>query len=279
MAAAARVLNLSASAVPQQLRALERDLGVSLLVRVGRTMKLTDQGHRILDRARRLLADSADLRNLAHDDAITGELRLGSCSTALIGILPGILARLNTRYPTITVHIESNNSIDLYGEIEANDLDAAFVLEAPYLLPKTCDWLLLREEPLVVIAPRSMAERDPLDLLRNEPFIRYDRNRWGGRGADEYLREMGIQPRERIEVDLLQAIAVMVDMGLGVSLVPDWSPPWPENLKLARLNLPDGRIGRRVGIVWSRSSVRTSLVGALLEECRYSAVPDSATNR
>lgn len=276
MAAASRALDLSPSAVAQQLRALEQSLGVRLIVRVGRTARMTDEGSRILDRSRQLLRDSADLRSIAHDGSVGGELRIGSCSTALIGLLPSILAGLTTKYPEIIVHIESDNSVDLYGEIETGNLDAAFVLEAPYLLPKTCDWLLLREEPLIVIAPRPLGTRDPHDLLRNEPFIRYDRNRWGGRGADEYLRDVGIQPKERIEVDLLQSIAVMVDRGLGVSLVPDWAPPWPDHLKLARINLPEVRIGRRVGIVWSRSSVRTRLVDALLDECRYSVVSGSS---
>ena len=73
--------------------------------------------------------------------------------------------------------------------MEAGNLDAAFVLEAPYPLPKTCDWLLLREEPLIVLAPAHLAHRDPHDLLANEPLIRFDRNQWGGRHAEEYLRQ------------------------------------------------------------------------------------------
>jgi DNA-binding transcriptional LysR family regulator len=175
---------------------------------------------------------------------------------------------MSAKYPDVVIHIESDNSVGLYAQIEAGNLDAAFVLEAPYPLPKTCDWLQLREEPLIVLAPRSLGPRAPHDLLRNEPFIRYDRNKWGGRDADEYLKDMAIVPKERIEVDLLQSIAVMVDMNLGVSLVPDWAAPWPENLKIARINLPEVRIGRRVGIVCSRSTVRARLVSLLLEECR-----------
>jgi DNA-binding transcriptional LysR family regulator len=133
-------------------------------------------------------------------------------------------------------------------------------------LPKTCDWLLLREEPLIVLAPRALADRDPLDLLREEPLIRYDRNQWGGRSADMYLTERGIVPHERFELNALNAIAMMVDRGLGVSLVPDWAPPWPEGIDIVRLQLPEPKVGRRIGIVWSRSSVRMRLVTVLLEE-------------
>lgn len=266
MAAAARSLNLSASAVAQQLRALERELDVPLLIRIGRTVKITDQGSRILNHARQLVRDSVHLRGLAHDGSIGGELRLGACSTALIGILPELMAKVGGKYPDIRFRVESANSVQLYTQILAGNLDAACVLEAPYPLPKTCEWLLMREEPLIVLAPARLANADPLDLLRNEPFIRYDRNKWGGRGPDKYLRELGIQPHERYEVDMLQAIAVMVDLGLGVSLVPDWSAPWPANLDIVRLPLPGRRIGRRIGIVWSRSSIRIKLVNALLAE-------------
>jgi DNA-binding transcriptional LysR family regulator len=97
-------------------------------------------------------------------------------------------------------------------------------------------------------------------------LIRYDRNQWGGRQADEYLRKVGIVPRERFEVNALNAIAVMVDRGLGVSLVPDWARPWPEGLKLARLPLPEESVPRRIGVIWSRASVRLRLVTVLLQE-------------
>ena len=266
MAAAARVLNISASAVAQQLHALERELGAPLLLRVGRTMRMTEQGARVLDPARKLLRDATDLRGFAQDGAVTGELWLGACTTALTGLLPDILAGVSRKFPQVNIHIQSGNSAQLFVDVEGGKLDAALVLEAPYPLPKTCDWRLLREEPLIVLAPRALADRDPLTLLREEPLIRYDRNQWGGRSADVYLDELGIVPRERFELNALNAIAMMVDRGLGVSVVPDWTPPWPEGIDIVRLSLPERRIGRRIGIVWSRSSVRMRLVTVLLEE-------------
>lgn len=266
MAAAARALTLSPSAVAQQLHALERELGAPLIVRVGRTVRMTEQGDRILAQSRQLLRDVADLRSLACDGDLSGELRLGACTTPLIGLLPDILARVSAKFPQINVFIQSSNSAQLYAEVEAGNLDAAFVLEAPHALPKTCEWRVLREEPLVVLAPRAMEDRDPLALLREEPLIRYDRNQWGGRRADEYLRACAITPRERFELNALNAIAVMVDRGLGVSLVPDWMSPWPAGLSLSRLPLPGNPVGRRIGIVWSRATVRLRLVDVLLEE-------------
>lgn len=266
MAAAARELNITPAAVAQQIRTLERELGAMLIARVGRTVSVTEEGSRILQRARDLLRDVADMRSVANDSAVSGELRLGACPTALAGMLPDILARMVDKFPQINVFIKPGYSADLYRAVEAGDLDAAIVLQAPFSLPKTCNWQLLREEPLVVLAPESMAGRDPHELLASEPLIRYDRHQWGGRQADEYLRVAGIVPHERFELNALNAIAVMVDRGLGVSLVPDWARPWPEGLRLVRIPLPNECVPRRIGIVWSRSTVRIRLVTVLLQE-------------
>lgn len=268
MAAAARVLNVTPAAVAQQIRTLERELGATLIARVGRTVSVTEQGSRILERSRELLRSVSDLRSVANDSAVSGELRLGACPTALAGMLPDVLARMVDAFPQINVFIKPGYSVDLYRAVEAGDLDAAVVLQAPFPLPKTCEWLLLREEPLIVLAPKSMAGRDPHELLATQPLIRYDRNQWGGRQADDYLRANDIVPRERFELNALNAIAVMVDRGLGVSLVPDWAQPWPEGLQLARIALPNPAVPRRIGIVWSRSSVRVRLVTVLLQESR-----------
>ncbi|SDQ34614.1 DNA-binding transcriptional regulator, LysR family [Pseudoxanthomonas sp. CF385] len=271
MAAAARVLNITPAAVAQQIRTLERELGAPLIARAGRTVSLTEEGSRILQRARDLLRDVADMRSVANDSEVSGELRLGACPTALAGMLPDILARMVDAFPQINVYIRPGYSAELYRAVENGELDAALVLQAPYNLPKTCDWQLLREEPLVVIAPARLAGRDPHELLRSEPLIRYDRNQWGGRVADDYLRRAGIVPHERFELNGLNAIAVMVDRGLGVSLVPDWAKPWPEGLDLVRIPLPMPSEPRRIGMVWSRSTVRIRLVTVLLQESRATA--------
>ncbi|KLJ00816.1 LysR family transcriptional regulator [Luteimonas sp. FCS-9] len=268
MAAAARFLNITPAAVAQQIRTLERELGAPLIARAGRTVCVTEPGARILQRARDLLRDVADLRSVANDRALSGELRLGACPTALAGMLPDVLARMVNVLPQINVFIKPGYSAELYADVEHGDLDAAIVLQAPFALPKTCDWEVLREEPLIVLAPQHLAHRDPHALLAGEPLIRYDRHQWGGRQADDYLRRVGIVPRERFELNALNAIAVMVDRGLGVSLVPDWQQPWPAGLRLARLPLPEPAEPRRIGIVWSKASVRSRLVAALREQCR-----------
>ena len=271
MAAAARALNITPAAVAQQIRTLEREIGAPLLARAGRTVSLTAAGQRILERSRELLRELGDLSALASEDESegSGELRLGAGTNALTGMLPDILARMVGKLPHIKVFIRPGYSPELYRAVVDGELDAAIVLQAPFNLPKTCDWTLLREEPLIVLAPARMEGRDPHELLATEPLIRYDRNQWGGRQAEAYLRAANIEPHERFELNALGAIAVMVDRGLGVSLVPDWMRPWPEGLNLARIPLPLPAEPRRIGVVWSRATVRGRLVRIFLQECQH----------
>jgi DNA-binding transcriptional LysR family regulator len=278
MASAARQLNIAPATVAQQIHSLEREIGTLLITRCGRTVTVTEAGARILERARVLLGDVADLHTVANDDVTAGELRLGAGSNALIGMLPDILALMVTRFPGINVYIERSTSVKMYPLVEAGELDAAIVMQGPFSLSKRIGWKLLREEPLVLLAPASMAGRDPHELLRNEPLIRYDRNHWGGHQADRYLRAVGITPHERFELNALNAIAVMVDRGLGVSLVPNWARPWPEGLRLVTLELPHEFEPNRVGVIWSRSTIRIRLVNAFIEEAQRAMLPQLSSS-
>src|SRR3546814_14424029 len=69
-----------------------------------------------------------------------------------------------------------------------------------------------------------MKVKDPLKELMRHPYICYDRSVLGGKLADDYLRERGIRPRIRLELDGIDAIGKLVSEGLGVSLLPDTGP-------------------------------------------------------
>ena len=120
----------------------------------------------------------------------------------------------------------------------------------------------------MVITPAGMQARHPHTILATEPFIRLDRRVYAGQSIDKYLRKSGIRPNERLELDGLDAIAVMVDRGLGVSLLPDWAPPWPEGLTLRKIPLPDRSFTRRIGLLWTRASLRVGLIHAFLRHAQ-----------
>lgn len=267
MAEAARRLDLTPAAVAARVKALEEAMGTALVRRAGRTVKPTEAGLRILDHARGVLRDVRNLHALANDDAPLGEWRLGVSTSALTGVMPPLLRGMYQQYPKLAVYMEPGNSGTLYQRVTSGMLDAAVIVEPQFALPKSCGWQVLVEEPLCVLAPAALSGRDPLELLATQPFIRYDRSMWGGRLADAWLREHQVQPQERIEIDALNAIATFVHQGLGVSLVPDWTPPWPEGLEVVRIALPAPVPVRRMGLVWSEGP-KAALARALLAQAQ-----------
>jgi DNA-binding transcriptional LysR family regulator len=266
IAEAARRLNLTPGAVAQRLRALEGELGIGLVIRSGRTVRPTEAGMKIVLRARNLLRDIRDLRVIANDGLPAGEFKLGSISTALTGIVPKILGQMVNRYQQIEFFIQPGVSENLYQKVYGGDLDAAIIVQPQFDIPKACNWMTLRREPLVVLVPAALRGGDPHQILSTQPFIRYDRNQWGGKLAEKYLDQAGLKPRDRFELDALDAIAVMVDQGLGVSLVPDWAEPWPQGLSVAKISLPDSSHTRQIGVIWRSGSARIPLVQAFLEQ-------------
>ncbi len=266
VAEAARQLNLTAAAVTQRIRALEGEIGTALISRSGRNMRATEAGAAVLAQAKLLLRGVRDMRAIANEQGYSGELSLGAISSALTGILPPILARLAEKYAHMTLYIDPGTSAELYRKVAEGELDAAVMVEPPFALPKTCSWTTWREEPLVVLVHEGVQERDPHEILSTEPLIRYDRRQWGGRLAETYMQQENIRPRDRYELDSLEAIAVLVDRALGVSLVPDWAPPWPAGLTLRKLALPKPFQKRRIGVLWRRNSARNRLIQVLLAE-------------
>jgi len=264
IAEAGRRVNLTSAGVAQRVRALEAELGTPLVRRVGRRVHPTEAGVAVFSRTRELLEGIRELRQAVVPDTVAGELRLGAISTALTGILPKTVHQLTAKFPRLGIHVAPGTSMDLYKSVVEGELDAAILVQPPFSLPKSCDWRLIRKEPLVLICPQSIGMEDPRKLLMEQPFIRYDRNHWGGRLADEYLRHINITPTQRFELDALEAIAVMVDQGLGISLVPEWPSPWPEGLRLSRLVIPDEAYTRHVGLIWNRACSGLRLIEAFL---------------
>jgi len=267
VAEAARRLNLTPAAVALRLKTIEQELGHSLVARVGRTVQPTASGLAVLQKARDLIADANDLRALAANDQPAGELRLGSIATGLTGMLPPVIAALSRRYPGIEFFVRPGSSVELYDSVTTGKIDAAVLVRPPFQLPKSLAWVTLREEPLVLIVPGDMENVTLAEAVASARFIRYDRNQWGGQIVDRYLRRHRLKVREWLELDALDSIVTLVSGGLGVTVLPDWAPPWPEGLRLRKSPLPDAET-RELGVLWSLSNPRIATIRAFVESCR-----------
>lgn len=270
IAAAARKEGLTPSAVVQRLRALEADVGAVLVRRAGHSTRPTEAGSAILEAARKIVEAAGSLKGMANRNEDIGTIRIGVIHSMITGLLPEILSIMKEKRPGIQVEVQPGQSLDLYQKIADGLLDAAILVEPPFTVPKEYVWHELRRDPLIVLTSVKETETDPLEIIRTAPFIRYDRKHWGGRSGEAYLRRMKLSPREKYELDSLEAIAVLVDRGLGVSLVPDWLPPWPEGLSLRKIPLADAP-SRGVGIIFQGLTSNERIVRAFAEEARNAA--------
>jgi DNA-binding transcriptional LysR family regulator len=262
------------AAIAQRIKALENEIGTRLVSRAGRNVRPTEAGAAIFEQARLVVRAAADLKTLL-SKSLAGKLRLGAVATAITGLLPEILTRMGQQYPDIQINIVPGLSSQLHPKVLEGDLHAALINQPSQPISKDCEWEVLREEPLIVLAPASMAHMPPHELLATQPFIRYRRNECG-RLADDYLRHIGVQPKMMFELDGLDAIALMVERGLGVSLVPDWRTA-AEGLAVARLPVPDQTFTRKIGLFWVRGSPRANLILAVFEQA--AAALDRPQNR
>lgn len=219
-AAAGQQVGLTQSAVSAQINSLEEALGVKLFDRTGRAATLNSAGQRAVPLAEEILRifirmGAADSGNDFH-----GVLRIGAIGTVQTGILPQALVALRSQAPYIETNLVPGVSLNLLSQVDAGALDLAIMIRPPFSLPKDLHAEVIAREAFVLITAKGISGDDPLTLLAEQPFVRYDRGSFGGRLVTQFLKQQKIQVQQALELDELDAIVKMVRSGLGVSLVP-----------------------------------------------------------
>ena len=266
VAEAARRLNIAPATLALRIRSLEEELGFALVTRSGRIAKPTPAGAEVAVRATGILRDLRELRTLQEEECPRGQIRLGVAQSAIATVLCDVLPALAQKYPDLEIIVQKGSSAQVFEKLNSAEIDGAFLFHPPFKLPKSFIWRPLRAESYVVIAPAGEASADPLELLRKRSLVRYDRSLWSGQIAENYLRQQRIQPNDRIELDALDAIAVLVHRGLGISLVPDRELPWPEGLAITKHALPEPAPRRELGLLWPPASAYARLLRVVEQE-------------
>ncbi|MCJ2058496.1 LysR family transcriptional regulator [Methylobacterium sp. J-048] len=275
VAEAARRLNIAPTTLTLRIRSLEEELGFPLMTRSGRTSKPTLAGVEVAVRASGILRNLRELKTLQDEERPRGQIRLGVAQTAVTTVLCDILPALAKKFPDLEIIVQKGSSAQVFDKLNGSEIDGAFLFHPPFKLPKSFMWRPLRAEPYVVIAPAGDPGADPLQLLRERPLVRYDRSLWSGQIAENYLRQQRIRPNDRIELDALDAIAVLVHRGLGISLVPNRTLPWPEGLTLTKHALPEPAPRRELGLLWPVASTYAQLL-RIVDQETHLAIGDHA---
>lgn len=265
-AAAANRVALTQAAVGQQMRTLEADLRRPLFERQGKAVMLNDAGREILPTVRKLVGLYEQmLASAPASEPIAGIVHLGAVVSAVRPLLQATLA-LKARHPALDLHVTAAKSMDLVAWVESGELDAAIAVREPGQARPGLAWTALYEEPLVLLAPRSMVESGARALLQRHPFIRFDRTQHTGQLVERTLRRLRVRPEEFLELNAIESIVDLVRSGLGVAMLPHlWGARWAGDARLRVIEIPKAEV-RRIGVVQARDSTHAPVIGALVRE-------------
>ena len=219
---AAASLYLTQAAVTQQIRHLERGLGLQLLERDGRRVRLTDAGHSLAEvcqaalRAIEVVDESAlGIRELA-----AGSLHIGASPTCATYYVPAHLAEFTRRHPRVKLNVSVEPSADLNRAVLSGALDCAVIEGAP---DGDLDQFELTRDELVLVVHRD----HPLAQLKRVSADDFAPHRYLGRGpqwsAERTVRDMLGDAYDRVEVLNLghpEYVRAATVAGLGFAALP-----------------------------------------------------------
>jgi LysR family hydrogen peroxide-inducible transcriptional activator len=275
--AAADALNTVQSNVSDQIRQLERELGVPLLVRGRRGAEPTEFGTVVLERARRVLRElesmRADLSMIQGLEA--GHARLGVVGTASRWLVPDLAADLRKRAPGVRLRVNEGASERLFAEVLDGALAQAVVTEPVEDRRLDVDHLL--DEALVaLVGPGLHLPPEPVSLadVATLPLALPPERNPLRRELEAVAEAQGVTLQVPLEVDGIRLIADMVAAGDFASILPETAvPPVLGELRVVAIaNMPP----RRLAIVTARD-VQLSLADRAVRESVERLVARRAT--
>lgn len=210
---AAEVVNKTQSAVSMQMKRLEERLSRPVFARDGRASKLTEDGQRLLDYARRIVKLNVETIAAFSDAELSGRVRLGVPDDYADRYLPEIMARFSRAYPGVELSVICEPSVDLLERIDANEIDLAIVTNCE---SKRASETFRRERLLWVTSARhSTHTEERLPLALGRPTCSWRRI------AVEKLESVKRPYRVIYSSSSAGAVAAAVLAGLSVSVLPE----------------------------------------------------------
>ncbi len=249
--AAARALYTVQSNVSGHVAKLEQELGTTLVDRSTSTM--TEEGLRVVERARRVLHDiddiAADIASVADD--VSGEARIGAIGTTARWLWPQILREITQRHPKIRPLISEGSTTTIVPAVIAGQLNGAIVhlpIDDPELVVEP-----LFSEELFLLAPAdhplAAFEEMTLDQLHDVPLLLPPKGVALRRVLDRAAGAAGFTLRPQAEIDGVRLLAALAFDGFGAAIVPATAAPRDWSGDFRRIAVPElpGRV-----VAWVR---------------------------
>jgi DNA-binding transcriptional LysR family regulator len=247
---AGEALGYTQSAISQQIAALERETGSTLVERNARGVRLTDAGRALVEHADGILA-----RVAAAEDELEaiaglkgGRLRLASFPTAGATLVPLAIAEFTRLHPAVELSLVEAEAEDSIPALKAGELDVALTFEYSFLTreeqgydPTDLDLVDLLEDPMYVALPpqHPAAKKRTLKLadLAGEVWVQGDCNGACGAMHIAACEAAGFTPRVGFQTEDYNIVQGLVAAGVAVSLIAE----------LALTNLRDDVVIRSLG--------------------------------
>lgn len=225
---AAAKLHVAQPAVSRQIRDLEEELGVTLLERTAKAVRLTDAGRAFLAEARAVLARAgqavAAVRAVA--GGLRGELRVGYAPSLTVQILPWALRSFHAAFPDVRVALHDLSTGEMLAGLREGTLDLALMIRPQRDQLRGLRFHELARYPMcVAVAPaHRLARQRSLTLAKvaAEPLIAYTRGAYPEYhdGLHRLFRSAGRTPAIAEEHESVTSLIAAVEAGRGIALVP-----------------------------------------------------------
>ncbi|MCX4748609.1 LysR family transcriptional regulator [Kitasatospora sp. NBC_01287] len=250
---AAELLGMPQPTLSRAIARLERELGVDLLVREGRTVRLTRAGHLLLGSVERALGElERGARAVrAEVDPAAGRVAFGFLHTMGTDAVPALLRGFRADHPRVRFQLVQDYVAAMLARLRAGELDLCLVSplpaeDDPELTARPLDEQVLH---LAVPADHRLARRRRIRLaeVAEEPFVALEHGYGLRQITDGFCAQAGFAPRIAFEGEEAETLRGLVAAGLGVALLPPGTVPRPG---VVDLTVTAPRTRRAIGLAW-----------------------------
>ena len=225
---AAERVHATQPGLSKQLRQLEDELGFKLFVRKGKSLDaVTHAGQHVLERARTILAEVANIRSIAANlrNEARGELRIATTHTQARFALPPAIGALNQSYPQVSVHLQPGRDAEVLAQLEARRVDLAVVSSAG-APPATGIALPAYRWQRVIVVPKGhpLAKRKKpptLDELAVLPLVSYESSLKAESSLRRAFDAAGLRPQIAMTAGDADLIKTYVRTGIGIGVLAE----------------------------------------------------------